>query len=305
VANVTEVEVQRRALRARHRRGAELITQPDPAPLYCEPQFDLLTGGHPAEVTADRLTPGLLRAAILRDGCLLVRRLLDPGKAEALAGEIERAFEARDAQRAGVSADDGLYEEFEPDPGFQPLSKRAFVERVGIWTADSPALAARLSDDLRGAGMSELMASYLGEEPVLAVDKCTLRRSQPGPPGPWHQDGAFMGDVRTLDLWIALTPCGEDAPGLDVVARRIEHILPTGTQGAKFDWSVSPEMAEGAAGENGIVRPRFDPGDAMLFDDLCVHRPGSNPTMRNIRYAVETWFFGPAGFPAGYTPLAV
>jgi hypothetical protein len=305
VAKVTDVEVQRRALRARHRRGAELITQPDPAPSYCEPQFDQLPGGHPAEVTADRLTPGLVRAAILRDGSLLVRGLLEPGEAEALAGQVERAFEARDAQRVGASADDGLYEEFEPDPGFSPLSKRVFVESVGVWTADSPALAARLSDDLTEAGMSELTASYLGEEPVLAVDKCTLRRCKPGPPGPWHQDGAFMGDVRTLDLWIALTPCGEDAPGLDVVARRFEHILTTGTEGAKFAWSVSPDVAEDAAGEGKIVRPRFEPGDAMLFDDLCVHRPGSNPTMPNVRYAVETWFFGPASFPDGYTPLAV
>ena len=46
--------------------------------------------------------------------------------------------------------------------------------------------------------------------------------------------------VRSLNLWLALSPCGVDAPGLDIVPRRFDEILPTGTEGAMFDWSVSP-----------------------------------------------------------------
>ena len=39
------------------------------------------------------------------------------------------------------------------------------------------------------------------------------------------------------------------------------------------------------AGDVGIVRPIFDPGDALLFDHLFLHQTGSDPSMPNPRYA--------------------
>ena len=62
-------------------------------------------------------------------------------------------------------------------------------------------------------------------------------------------------------------------------------------------------MAEEAAGEVGIERPIFDPGDALLFDELFLHQTASDPSMPNNRYAVEAWFFGPSAFPNGYVPI--
>ena len=53
------------------------------------------------EVSPDELTPGLLRAAILRSGCLLVRGLVDPGQATRLVDGIDRAFEAREQRWVG------------------------------------------------------------------------------------------------------------------------------------------------------------------------------------------------------------
>jgi hypothetical protein len=63
-------------------------------------------------------------------------------------------------------------------------------------------------------------------------------------------------------------------------------------------------VAEEAAGEIGIVRPVFNPGDALLFDDIFLHQTGSDPEMPNPRYAIESWFFGPSAFPEIYVPLA-
>ena len=42
----------------------------------------------------------------------------------------------------------------------------------------------------------------------------------------------------------------------------------------------------------------------MLFDDLFLHQTGSDPSMPNPRYAVESWFFGPSAYPADYVPFA-
>ncbi len=54
-----------------------------------------------------------------------------------------------------------------------------------------------------------------------------------------------------------------------------------------------------------ILRPIFEPGDALLFDELFLHKTASDPEMRNPRYAIENWFFGASAFPGDYVPLAL
>jgi hypothetical protein len=122
--------------------------------------------------------------------------------------------------------------------------------------------------------------------------------------GAWHQDGSFLGAVRALNVWLSLSRCGDEAPGLDVVPRRLETFVPTGTEGTFLSSQVSETVVKEAAGDAGILRPVFEPGDALLFDDLFLHQTAADPAMPNPRYAVEAWFFGPAGFPEGYVPLA-
>ena len=89
-----------------------------------------------------------------------------------------------------------------------------------------------------------------------------------------------------------------------MIPRRLDGIVPTGTEGAIFDWSVSPAVAEETAGEDGVVRPIFEPGDVLLFDELCLHTTALEPSMTETRYAVESWFFGPSAFPGAYVPIA-
>ena len=72
-----------------------------------------------------------------------------------------------------------------------------------------------------------MVRDYFGEPPTLLARKGTLRRIEhDGDTGGWHQDGAFMGtDIRSLNIWLALTHCGDTAPGLDVVGRRLDEIV--------------------------------------------------------------------------------
>ena len=113
-----------------------------------------------------------------------------------------------------------------------------------------------------------------------------------------------MGPVRSLNVWLSLSHCGDVAPGMDIVPRRLDDFVPTGTEGTFVDHQVSQAVAEEAAGEVGIVRPIFEPGDALLFDALFLHQTGSDPEMPNARYAIESWFFGPSAFPEDYVPIA-
>jgi hypothetical protein len=174
-----------------------------------------------------------------------------------------------------------------------------------VLAADSPLLSFELMELFREAGLPRLVAGYLGETPLWSLQKTTLRKAEPAVGGAWHQDGAFMGDVRALNLWLSLSRCGDEAPGLDIVPRRLDRLVATGTDDAMLDFQVSQRKAEEAAGDRGIVRPIFEPGDALFFDELFLHQTGSDPAMPNPRFAIENWFFGASGFPAEYAPLAV
>ena len=91
---------------------------------------------------------------------------------------------------------------------------------------------------------------------------------------------------------------------MDLVPKRLEEIAETGTEGANFDWSVSPAVVERVAAPEGTVRPEFKAGDALLFDHLNLHRTAADPSMTRDRYAIETWFFAPSVYPEKQVPLA-
>ena len=170
---------------------------------------------------------------------------------------------------------------------------------------DSPLLSFEMRELFVSARITELVAGYLGEPPLISVEKTTLRKAEPTVGGAWHQDGTFMGKVRSLNLWLALSRCGDVAPGLDIVPRRLEEFAPTGTDEAVLSYQVSQTKALAAAGDVAIVRPVFEPGDALFFDELFLHQTGSDPSMPKPRYAIENWFFGGSAFPGEFAPVAI
>ena len=300
------LDTERRLLHLRHLAGAQLVAVDEPRPQHVAPSDDELPGGPglPRFPAAD-LSPPRLRAAILRDGCMVVGGLVDRSVATELARQIERAFGERERMHAGTSWDRRCYEEFRDDASSRPVRRRWIEQTGGLLVADSPRLTFELFELLEAAGVPELIATYLGEPVVLSLKKTTFRKVEPSVTGAWHQDGSFMGAVRSLNVWLSLSHCGDDAPGLDIVPRRLPELVRTGSEGTYVATEVSQTTAETAAGDLDIVRPIFEPGDAVLFDELCLHQTGSDPAMAKPRYAVETWFFGRSAFPDDYSPLAV
>jgi hypothetical protein len=308
-------DLERRLLGLRQRAGAAMVADAEgmtPGPL-AEPASDRLPerqGADLPEFSPSQLGPEVLRAAILRDGCMLVRGLIERDAAVELAREIDRAFAARAAQQADDGATDSYYEELTYEPSDERLenleSQRPWIASGGgVLAADSPRVSFEMLDWFDRAGLSAAIAGYLGERPVISAQKCTLRKAEPTTIGAWHQDGAFMGEVRSVNVWLSLSRCGDVAPGLDLVPRRLDRLVPTGGEGTFIADQVSPFTAAEAAGDLGIIRPIFEPGDVLLFDDLFLHQTASDPAMPNPRFAIESWFFSPVAFPERYVPLAV
>jgi hypothetical protein len=261
----------------------------------------------PAELGAD-----VLGSALVNHGALHVEGLLTPEQVTSMVEGIDRAFDGRDAWGEDKAADTApWFVPFVPSGPYSHLMlPRDWVrDGGGVWAADSPRVFSEMLAIFEGLGLDHVIGGYLGERPAISMRKCTLRRVPADlAHADWHQDGAFLGDgVRSVNVWLALTRCGgdSDAPGLEYVPRRIDHVVETGTHGATFDWSVGPGHVDEVAAELGsaIVRPQFEAGDALLFDDVFLHRTAVAPGLGTDRYAIESWFFAPSTYPSDQIPL--
>jgi len=300
-----DLDNERQLLWLRHLAGMRALEEAGTAEFAAPDAGGLPTADGLPEFTRADVTPGVLRAAILRDGCALVRGLIDRAAALRFADGIDRAFAERERIQAGDAAPGAYYSEFEPHPDSKAEFGRSWIqEGGGVLAADSPTVAFEMLELFRAADLGPLVDGYLGEAGLISAHKTTLRKAAPTVPGAWHQDGAFMGPVRSLNLWLALSRCGDVAPGLDLVPRRLDYLVASQTDEAILDFQVSQAKAEEAAGDKPIIRPIFEPGDALFFDEMFLHQTASDPSMPNPRFALESWFFGSSAFPDDYAPIA-
>ncbi len=258
------------------------------------------------EIAASELSWPTLGGAILHHGSLIVRGLVDPATAARLRAGIDEALDAYDAFLKDAPGG-GAYLPVEV-PSTEPLANtRPWTrESGGVWAADVPRLFQTVLGVFEAQGVIDAVGGYLGERPVLSVGKTVFRRAEPDGHGIFHQDGAFMGaDIRTVNVWTALSPCGEDAPGLEIVPRRIPFVVETGTGDAIFPWAAGRTAAERVAGDRPIAFPVFGTGDAVIFDQLMLHATGVRPGMTQRRYALESWFFAPSSYAADQVPIVI
>ena len=121
-------------------------------------------------------------------------------------------------------------------------------------------------------------------------------------PHAWHQDGALGFDfldgaldpgaalpLRMLTCWIALTACGDDAPGLELRRHPFETLLGLA------------ELRDGGAGlrpgDEARWAPSMRPGDALLFGGGVLHRTHVEPAMGSDRTSLELRLFDAARIP--------
>jgi hypothetical protein len=276
-------------------------------------RFDSAAQGLP-EISLAELSAGNLRAGILGSGGLIVRGLMGEDQVVETRENIERSLRVRKDFAEGVAAADenAWYSRPSSVAGgpvqFSSLGSNKYTETGSVWAVDSPPSAYRLIEFYQQIGLPRILEEYFGEPACLSVKKWVLRCVAPNNGGEagWHQDGQFMGDdIRTVNLWIALSDCGggASAPGIDIVPGNQREIHETGTQGAAFDWTVGQGIVDSLAKRDPIQRPRFSPGDAIFFDHYNLHRTAFGTEDRNNRYAVESWFFAGSKAPVKQQPL--
>lgn len=282
-------------------------------PAYTDPftKEQLAQCGGIPEVTFGQLDANTLAAGVLEHGALLVRNLVPATKMAQLREDIEQAVDKRNRRVAGetIPADDPYYcpSEFLNTHYKLGVGRKFIADTGGVWAADSPRGLFDVMELYRELQIKKLLGDYFGEAPCLSVKKWVLRRVDPiAGEADWHQDGAFMGkDVRSMNLWIALSDCGGDSvnPGIDIVPKHFDHIVQTGTDGARFDWTVGPAYVEKHYTDTPWVRPAFKAGDALFFDHMNLHRTAWAPHITGRRYAIECWFFAASVNAANQIPM--
>jgi ectoine hydroxylase-related dioxygenase (phytanoyl-CoA dioxygenase family) len=164
--------------------------------------------------------------------------------------------------------------------------------------------AAQVLQAIASSPLRVLIEQALGPGAMCNLSQSWLRHGRP--PHSWHQDGALRFDflahagrppppdalLRMQTCWIALTPCGQHAPGLEWVAAPTPQLL----QPAELrDEAVAARFAAEC-----FVRPRLETGDAVLFDGQLLHRTHWHEAMPLSRSSLELRFF-----PAGVLPARV
>jgi hypothetical protein len=293
-----DARIEQQLLELRYQTFAR-ASHPTERPFQPEVVDDLFPGAIVPEIDAAALTVEAVRSAILCHGSLIVRGLLNPDRVRSLVEDIDEVFDAYDRFReTGKVPDDAEW--FKPFKYEPKLKERHFRRQAGgVLAVDSPRALFDVIEAFDESAIGDVVRGYFAEPAALLAKKWTLRRvPHDANPSDWHQDGAFMGkDIRSLDVWVALSHCGDDAPGIDLVGRRLDEIVERGTEGAYLEWTVGPGVVDRVS-EGKTVRPIFDAGDALLIDHMNLHRTAVEPGMTNDRYAIEAWFFAPSTYGA-------
>lgn len=279
----------------RMQRGEQLLAAARPAlPLAGDPQRFRDVEGLP-DVTADALDAQLVADALASHGALVVRSVLPD--------------EAVTELRAHLDLTEKVTEQVKSDPTLaaEMLGK---IDQLGA-LATSPAAMETLVRWLHLTGIADVVSRYLGEPAVMLGRRIMLMRRSPAAGLGWHQDGAYFGGrLHALNTWIALTPVGEDRPSVEVLGERIDRLVDIAAEDVEASarqplvYDTGPEL-EAALARTSTTEPALRSGDALLFDEMTVHRTGRTEWQARIQECAITWFFAPSRFPEADGPYAL
>jgi len=203
--------------------------------------------------------------------------------------------------------------------------RTAFVDQVRalgekfVPTASSVTIGAVLSDANAHGLLRSVVSSCagkwlketLGHTVAVDLDQSWVRRQYaPGrypplhAPHQWHQDGALgfnflsvppearsaQGLLEIITIWIALGPCGLDAPGLELVLQPIQELVrPELLADGHLRTAFAPEL---------FWTPALATGDALLFSGDILHRTHVTSGMSRDRTSIELRCFAAERLPS-------
>lgn len=152
--------------------------------------------------------------------------------------------------------------------------------------------------------IQQILGETMGENHKVKLDQCWLRK-QYAPsnyhnlhqPHRWHQDGALglkfplISEDQYVDipltnlitLWLPLTDCGVNRPGLQFITKNLEKPL-------HFNY-LKEEILREMFNFEDFFTPKLNIGDGVIFLNGTLHQTYVNSMMKNDRMSIEFRFF--------------
>jgi len=163
------------------------------------------------------------------------------------------------------------------------------------------------------SGLLNAVKGYLGDDAIIAIERARLRYKGLNQTAglSWHQDGSYFGEkCFALNCWAAVTECGRKNNGLSLVPRRnheqlgADAVKQAQNRFGKADLAYGNKVLKDYLPKNdGIKTPFFNAGDAIIFDEMTLHRTGKVKQITMPQIVSISWFFSLSRFPKFKTPL--
>jgi hypothetical protein len=239
------------------------------------------------------------------EAVVLAPKALSCGMTESLQSATHKTYQTI-AILTASNCSDPETDYFHPPHKYLPHASSVSLGAVD----DSTLIEALLGEIGRGSAGWRIRAMLGCKEVLCDLDQAWMRR-QYAPhlyppkhaPHGWHQDGALGFDflkqgsekldsealLPTVTCWIALTLCGENAPGLEFVSQTIEELL------------RPDELTHNTISRRFITasfwKPQMEAGDAVVFRGGTLHRTHVVEAMLANRTSVELRFVAKNNIP--------
>jgi len=184
------------------------------------------------------------------------------------------------------------------------------VSSFGIGAVYGPDGSHQIIHALGTNSVRDLIEQELGGAVVCDLDQAWVRRQYPAHRRPkghmphfGHQDGALLypfdptgasapapdGLLKMVTCWLALTPCGQNAPGLELVRQRLDTLSAPA--------SLTDDQIRTRFPADSFWKPVLEAGDLLLFSGGTLHRTHVDACMGEDRTSIELRFFPAQAIP--------
>ena len=239
-------------------------------------------------------------------GCFVVRNAIDVGFLKKLKKKADFVYEKYDNQVSRKTMDNHFYD---------VLYRYGHIrfQHLAEHNEKPDNLFAYVVEKVVNSPSVFPVVRSFGEPIAVLPGNSLLRRQIPAiqEPIPFHQDAYFLGlGVGTVvNFWIPLIDCGIDAPGLELVPKRLEHVFKiSGPEPEEnpYDSVAIPEaVIQSHLGTTDTLCPVLKLGDAIAFLSTTLHRTFVTPGMTRPRISIEMRFCSRALLPAGYPHMVI
>ncbi|MEM6490804.1 MAG: phytanoyl-CoA dioxygenase family protein [Pseudomonadota bacterium] len=205
-----------------------------------------------------------------------------------LAGAVDRALtaELRRLHAQAAAAVEGMdFSQADAYTQRRRLARHEFL--LSELNAQLPAATIGALHPLIGAAAALYMGASPTAHPVISIR--TVHPDRAGSGLVFHQDSGIL-NVACLNVWFPLHALDETMPGLELALGSHGAVLKTPTPGqpSTTDALEIPEDEVVARwGQDSLIAPRLQDGDALLFDGACVHRSQPSDGCTAPRSSVE------------------